>query len=89
MPSSSLYLSPELKFHSALDGVELQDPHGVRIKRKGTWRETGLFQLAVPHHSPSLRGVREGTQTGQEAGVRNWRNSAYWFAPHDWLSLFS
>lgn len=64
MQLSSLYLSPELKFHSLLDGVVLQDPHGVMIKHKGTWREMGLFQLAVPHHSPSLRGVREGTPTG-------------------------
>jgi hypothetical protein len=32
--------------------------------------ERVYFKLTLPHHSPSLKGVGRGTQTGQEPGGR-------------------
>ena len=40
--------------------------------------------LICPHHSPSLKEVRAGTQTGKEAGGRSLQwpqtGAAYWLA---------
>jgi hypothetical protein len=39
---------------------------------KASWGEKGgLFWFMVSHHSPSLKDVGTGTQTGQEPGGRS------------------
>jgi hypothetical protein len=44
-------------------------------------KEKGLFDLCFHIHSPSLKEIRPGTQTGPECGD--------WLAPHSLYSLFS
>lgn len=41
--------------------------------------EARVYLLYPHHHCPSLKEVRTGTQTGQEAGgSRSWKGAAYW-----------
>lgn len=71
MQLSFLYLSHELKFHSLFSGVLLWDSNGIIKHRNQRYLVAkGLPELIILYHRPSLR---EGTQTGQETGDRNWR----------------
>ena len=49
-----------------------------------------FLRLLLPHHSPSLRKVRnkEGTWR-QELIQKEWGDAALWLAPHDLLNLLS
>jgi hypothetical protein len=69
------------------------------MTKSNLWRK-GLFQLTVPHHSPSRVGAGAGVGAGvgvgsqsrnlrQELLQRSWRSAAYRLAPHALLSLVS
>ena len=53
----------------------------------------GFIWLVFPHHSPSLKKVRAGTQAEQEpeagADAEAMEDATYWLAHHDLLSLLS
>lgn len=52
--------------------------------RKSNFGRKRFTWLTVPHHSPSSRKVRAGTQAGAEAGTG--RKAAYWLVPSGWCS---